>query len=54
MDNKVSREFAIKFNKLSSDKQRYILAIQQALAFAQTSATEAEKRGAKTGGPRTA
>ena len=43
MDNKLTRDFAVKFNELNSDNQRYIIAIQQALAYAQSSALEAKK-----------
>ena len=32
MDNKLTRDFAVKFNELNSDNQRYIIAIQQAEA----------------------
>ena len=39
MDNKLTRDFAVKFNELNSDNQRYIIAIQQALAYAQSSAS---------------
>lgn len=45
MDNKMTRDFAVKFNELNSDNQRYIIAIQQALAYAQVSALEAKKEG---------
>lgn len=45
MDNKLTRDFAVKFNELNSDNQRYIIAIQQALAYAQSSALEAKKEG---------
>lgn len=44
MDNKMTRDFAVKFNELNSDNQRYIIAVQQALAYAQSSALEAKKR----------
>ena len=37
MSNKmISKEFAEKFNQLSAQNQTYIIAIQQALMFAQT------------------
>lgn len=48
MDNKMTRDFVAKFNELNSDNQRYIIAIQQALAYAQSSALEAKKEGANT------
>lgn len=53
MDNKLTRDFAVKFNDLNSDNQRYIIAIQQALAYAQSSALEAKKEGANTNEPKT-
>ncbi len=53
MDNKLTRDFAVKFNELNSDNQRYIIAIQQALAYAQSSALEAKKEGANTNEPET-
>lgn len=40
MENKSMREFIIKFNELSLSNQMYMLAVQQALTFAQSSATE--------------
>lgn len=36
----VARDFAVKFSKLNESNQKYILAIQQALMFAQTSAKQ--------------
>lgn len=54
MDNKITRDFAVKFNEHNSDNQRYIIAIQQALAYAQSSALEAKKEGANTNEPKTA
>lgn len=30
------RDFIVKFNELNEDNQKYIIAIQQALTFAQT------------------
>ena len=52
MDNKLTRDFAVKFNELNSDNQRYIIAIQQALAYAQSSALEAKKEGVNTNEPK--
>ena len=37
MENKTARDFIVKFNELNPDNQRYIIAIQQALTFAQSS-----------------
>ena len=43
MENKAKRDFIIKFDKLNPDNQRYLIAVQQALAFAQISSLESEK-----------
>lgn len=43
MENKTTRDFIVKFNELNPDNQRYLIAVQQALAFAQSSSLEAEK-----------
>lgn len=37
MENKSLIDFMVKFNQLSEANQKYIIAIQQALAFAQES-----------------
>lgn len=47
MDNKAARDFAVKFNELSLDNQRYIIAIQEALAYTQLLENRAEKEMAK-------
>lgn len=49
MENKLTRDFSVKFNALSSDNKRYIIAIQQALAYAQSSESETEKAEKKNG-----
>jgi hypothetical protein len=38
MENKSLIDFMVKFNQLNETNQKYIIAIQQALAFAQESA----------------
>ena len=53
MDNKLTRDFAVKFNELNSDNQSYIIAIQQALAYAQSSALAFKKEVANTNDPKT-
>lgn len=40
MENNIAEEFAEKFKKLSNVNQRYIIAIQQALIFAQSKTDE--------------
>lgn len=40
MDNKSLVEFMVKFNELSETNQKYIMAVQQALAFAQSNSEE--------------
>ncbi len=47
MDSKLTRDFIAKFNKLNLNNQRYTIAMQQALAFAQSaqSASEVKKKG---------
>lgn len=42
MDDKATRDFNNKFNKLNKENKRYVIAIQQALLFAQSSAVETE------------
>ncbi|MFV0551248.1 MAG: hypothetical protein ACK5N8_03715 [Alphaproteobacteria bacterium] len=36
-EEKATRDFVVKFNELNEGNQTYIIAIQQALMFAQTS-----------------
>lgn len=43
MENKTVEDFIIKFNELNPDNQRYLIAVQQALAFAQSSSLKVEK-----------
>ncbi|MEG0741513.1 MAG: hypothetical protein RR301_02315 [Clostridia bacterium] len=43
MDNKALREFTVKFAALNANNQKYIVAIQQALMYAQTSSGKVEK-----------
>lgn len=43
-EDKTTKEFTVKFSKLTEHNQKYIIAIQQALMFAQTGTIEAEKR----------
>lgn len=43
MENKTRSDFIAKFNKLDPDNQRYLIAVQQALAFAQSSSSDAKK-----------
>ena len=40
MENKTSENFDTKFDKLTPENQKYIIAIQQALIFAQTNEFE--------------
>ena len=40
MENKSLIDFMVKFNELNETNQKYIIAIQQALAFAQESSGE--------------
>lgn len=43
-NNMVDKEFADKFSQLSAQNQRYIIAIQQALMFAQTNEKAAKEK----------
>ena len=43
MEKKAAKDFMSKFNELNTDNQRYLIAIQQALAFAQSSSLETKK-----------
>lgn len=40
MENKATKDFIVKFNELSMENQRYVIAVQQALEFAQSFSTE--------------
>ena len=51
MEDKETRDFIVKFNELTPGNQKYIVAIQQALAFAQWS-SESEKMESKNGNRR--
>lgn len=43
MQNETTRDFIVKFNKLNPDNKRYVIAVQQALVFAQLSSSEDNK-----------
>ena len=47
MENKSLIDFMVKFNQLNETNQKYIIAIQQALAFAQGASTESTYKEAK-------
>ena len=43
-EDNIAKDFTIKFSELTENNQRYIVAIQQALVFAQTSNEPEEER----------
>lgn len=47
MENKSLIDFMVKFNQLNETNQKYIIAIQQALAFAQESSKDGECKKCK-------
>ena len=44
MENKELKDFIEKFNKLTPNNQKYIIAIQQALTFAQSTVSESVEK----------
>lgn len=46
-EDKVTKDFVLKFNKLNEQNKKYIIAIQQALIFSQTSSEKAEATNKK-------
>ena len=47
MENKSLIDFMVKFNQLNETNQKYIIAIEQTLAFAQGASTESTYKEAK-------
>lgn len=48
MANNNLKDFSTKFNELNSDNQRYIIAIQQALMFAQNNEQKSQNKNNET------
>ena len=50
MDKEDMNDFILKFKKLNKENQKFIIAIQQAMYFAQTSESRLDEKGDKTKG----